>query len=174
VLPPAASIEGGAIGDRHPIDQRWTIWHIVRPLLPRAISTGLNMRQLVVIATILSLRQSMSYSLDSRDCIKTKVPSASVSSHLVSSVSRHYLRRKAVSIICSLSCSALFFPLPLAAKEQPTTDSDVPILKEATEALSSLLENWQKATIDCTFADVPRELLETKNKDKLLAKVEIA
>ncbi|KAL3806427.1 hypothetical protein ACHAXA_009625 [Cyclostephanos tholiformis] len=128
------------------------------------------MRQLVVIATILSLRQSMSYSLDSRDCIKTKVPSASVSSHLVSSVSRHYLRRKAVSIICSLSCSALFFPLPLAAKEQPTTDSDVPILKEATEALSSLLENWQKATIDCTFADVPRELLETKNKDKLLAK----
>jgi hypothetical protein len=50
----------------------------------------------------------------------------------------------------------------------------VPILKESTEALSSLLENWQKATIDCTYADVPRELLEAKNKDKLLEKVETA
>jgi hypothetical protein len=50
------------------------------------------------------------------------------------------------------------------------TDSDVPILNEATDALSSLLENWNKATIDCTYADVPRELLEAKNKEKLLEK----
>jgi hypothetical protein len=116
----------------------------------------------------------MCYSPNSSDCIKIKVPSASASSHLVSSVSHHYSRRKSFSIIRSLLCAAAVAPLPLAAKEQPTTNSDVPILKESTEALSSLLENWQKATIDCTYADVPRELLEAKNKDKLLEKVETA
>lgn len=56
------------------------------------------------------------------------------------------------------------------AKEQKSTDSDVPLLKESIEALTSLLENWDKATIDCTYADVPRELLEAKNKEKLLEK----
>jgi hypothetical protein len=33
-----------------------------------------------------------------------------------------------------------------------------------------LLDNWNKAVIDCTYADVPRELLETKNKELLLEK----
>lgn len=48
---------------------------------------------------------------------------------------------------------------------------DVGVLKDATEALSSLLENWERATVDCTYADVPRDLLEAKNKEKLLEKV---
>lgn len=32
------------------------------------------------------------------------------------------------------------------------------------------LDNWKRATIDCTYADIPRELLEQKNKDLLLEK----
>lgn len=44
------------------------------------------------------------------------------------------------------------------------------MLREATEVLSTLLDNWDRATIDCTYADVPRELLEAKNKDLLLEK----
>ena len=43
-------------------------------------------------------------------------------------------------------------------------------LMEAQTALNTLIENYQRATIDCTFADVPRDLLETKNKELLLEK----
>ena len=43
-------------------------------------------------------------------------------------------------------------------------------LVEAQETLETLLTNYKKATVDCTFADVPRELLETKNKELLLEK----
>ncbi len=133
-----------------------------------------------MVASILSLISALCYSPNSKDHIYQGhlssvevAASASASSHLVSSFA-HLYSRKAFSIICSLSCAAAFVPLPLAAKEQPTTDSDVSILKEATNALSSLLQNWQKATIDCIYADVPRELLEAKNKEKLLEKVKMA
>jgi hypothetical protein len=43
-------------------------------------------------------------------------------------------------------------------------------LLEAQDTLNTLLDNWKRATVDCTFADVPRELLETKNKKLLLEK----
>mmetsp|Transcript_28777 Transcript_28777/g.48970 ORF Transcript_28777/g.48970 Transcript_28777/m.48970 type:complete len:237 (+) Transcript_28777:58-768(+) len=56
--------------------------------------------------------------------------------------------------------------LPANAKE----DGDIALVTDATDALSSLIENWERATVDCTYADVPRELLETKNKEKLLEK----
>ena len=36
--------------------------------------------------------------------------------------------------------------------------------------MDKLLSNWKRATIDCTYADVPRELLESKNKELLLEK----
>ncbi|KAL9181259.1 hypothetical protein ACHAXT_010064 [Thalassiosira profunda] len=74
-------------------------------------------------------------------------------------------RRRAFAIVCS-TCTVPF----VAHAEEPIADPDVQLLTEATEVLSSLLENWDKATIDCTYADVPRELLETKNKEKLLEK----
>ena len=59
------------------------------------------------------------------------------------------------------------FPLIANAKED---ESDVSMITDATDALSSLIENWERATVDCTYADVPRELLEAKNKEKLLEK----
>lgn len=43
-------------------------------------------------------------------------------------------------------------------------------LVEARDTLDTLLTNYKRATIDCTFADVPRELLESKNKKLLLEK----
>jgi len=85
-------------------------------------------------------------------------------------------RRRALATIYSpiIVSTAVAFSVPVPSvaitKAQSTAGADVPILKEATEALSSLLDNWQKATTDCTYADVPRELLETKNKEKLLEK----
>eukprot|EP00527_Entomoneis_sp_CCMP2396_P000493 CAMPEP_0198147438 /NCGR_PEP_ID=MMETSP1443-20131203/35677_1 /TAXON_ID=186043 /ORGANISM="Entomoneis sp., Strain CCMP2396" /LENGTH=240 /DNA_ID=CAMNT_0043811777 /DNA_START=383 /DNA_END=1105 /DNA_ORIENTATION=+ len=43
-------------------------------------------------------------------------------------------------------------------------------LQAAKTTLDALLQNWEKAVIDCTYADVPRELLEQRNKALLLEK----
>ena len=53
---------------------------------------------------------------------------------------------------------------------EPAVISPLSNLLEAQNTLSILLENWIRATVDCTYADVPRELLEAKNKDLLLEK----
>ena len=106
----------------------------------------------LIVSTLLSVGQISSYSFAPSDNI---------------------CRRRALSKLCSpfiVSTSAVSLPFGsvASAKEQLPNDSDV--LIEATEALSSLLDNWEKATVDCTYADVPRELLEAKNKEKLLEK----
>jgi len=78
-------------------------------------------------------------------------------------------RRKIFSRRVALSQIGAAFAtvsLPANAKE----DGDISLVTDATDALSSLIENWERATVDCTYADVPRELLETKNKEKLLEK----
>lgn len=70
-----------------------------------------------------------------------------------------------------LSVAGLSLPLPAQAKNQgPSAQDEVAIIVEASETLTTLLDNWEKATVDCTYADVPRELLETKNKEQLLEK----
>ena len=51
-----------------------------------------------------------------------------------------------------------------------SSENDILQIKEATKALSSLIDNWSRATTECIYADVPRELLESKNKDRLLEK----
>ena len=51
-----------------------------------------------------------------------------------------------------------------------SADDEIQMLIDGSDALSSLLNNWERATLDCTYADVPRELLEAKNKEKLLEK----
>lgn len=43
-------------------------------------------------------------------------------------------------------------------------------LQESKDVLQKLLDNWERAVVDCTYADVPRELLEQKNKEQLLEK----
>ena len=55
----------------------------------------------------------------------------------------------------------------------PTADEDVRMLADGADALSSLLGNWERATVDCTYADVPRDLLETRNKELLLEKASV-
>lgn len=81
----------------------------------------------------------------------------------------HSRRRVLANAIASAGAATLSsVPNAIAKETQP--QSDLSILNDATEALSSLLENWDRATVDCTYADVPRELLEAKNKEKLLEK----
>lgn len=49
------------------------------------------------------------------------------------------------------------------------TEIKAPIVA-ATDTLEKLVQNWERAVIDCMYADVPRELLEQKNKELLLEK----
>lgn len=49
-------------------------------------------------------------------------------------------------------------------------EQDVQILKDCLTTLTTLVDNWERATVDCNYADIPRELLEQKNKDLLLEK----
>lgn len=78
----------------------------------------------------------------------------------------------------NLVSSQILLPLTTHAKDTPgkeKTDhlsllqvrADIVL---ATEALQKLLQYWERAVIDCTYADVPRELLEQKNKELLLEK----
>lgn len=84
------------------------------------------------------------------------------------SINNRISRRNAISIICSSPIMSSYVSTANANDE--TTDADISMLKESVEVLDSLLDNWNKATIDCTYADVPRDLLDVKNKDKLLEK----
>ena len=60
-------------------------------------------------------------------------------------------------------------PVPAASAITP-----VEALDDASDTLHTLLDNWENAVVDCTFADVPRELLETKNKEQLLEKAKVS
>ena len=78
----------------------------------------------------------------------------------------------AAVMVASLSTATLT-ALPVQAKPAVTTaviNNPLPELILAQETLGKLLDNWKRATIDCTFADVPRDLLEQKNKQLLLEK----
>ncbi|KAL7518869.1 hypothetical protein ACHAWX_003673 [Stephanocyclus meneghinianus] len=83
-------------------------------------------------------------------------------------------RRKGFENIASSAAAFAVSQLSLArianAKDAPVAQSDLSVLQHATVALSTLLGNWERATTDCTYADVPRELLDAKNKEMLLEK----
>jgi hypothetical protein len=49
-------------------------------------------------------------------------------------------------------------------------ESIIADIRLAKKVLQALLDNWQDSVVDCNYADVPRELLETKNKELLLEK----
>jgi hypothetical protein len=59
---------------------------------------------------------------------------------------------------------------PEIAVAIPAKSNPLKNLVEARDTLDILLTNYKRATIDCTYADVPRELLESKNKELLLEK----
>jgi hypothetical protein len=81
---------------------------------------------------------------------------------------RDYLVR---SISVATASFALLYPKQAKAKSSAAIATNpLPNLIEARDTLNTLLTNYKRATIDCTYADVPRELLESKNKELLLEK----
>lgn len=86
-----------------------------------------------------------------------------------------------ITTTATATTAAIYKPSPALAISQSSTststsptntsaNNDIQTIIEAAETLNKLLTNWDKATIDCTYADVPRELLEQKNKEQLLEK----
>lgn len=84
-------------------------------------------------------------------------------------------RRSAVSqtiaTATTVVASVMMTPTNRAiAEEEPEAVTIRAKLEQAADTLQKLVDNWSKAVIDCTYADVPRDLLETKNKEQLLEK----
>ena len=99
-------------------------------------------------------------------CVLIFLDTKGVSSY--STKSHHFTRRRCIQIACA-SFVANSNALISNAKVK-TTINPLENLLEAQGTLNTLLTNYKRATIDCTFAEVPRELLETKNKELLLEK----
>jgi hypothetical protein len=63
-----------------------------------------------------------------------------------------------------------FLPRSVFAAVNPSPEEAVETLISARTTLAFLLANWEKTVIDCSTADVSRDLLETQNKEQLLEK----
>ena len=77
--------------------------------------------------------------------------------------------------ICSrraaLHGAAAALSLPESARAGQPSGADVSARLDAgVGAMDVLLREWDELTIDCTYAEVPKALLETKNKELLLEK----
>ena len=78
--------------------------------------------------------------------------------------------------ICSrraaLYGAAAALSLPESVRAGQLSGADVSArLDGGIRTMDVLLRDWDELTIDCTYAEVPRSLLETKNKELLLEKV---
>jgi hypothetical protein len=80
--------------------------------------------------------------------------------------------RQVALIGLSITPASILPTRALAVSSDTTTV--VASIQDATQTLQTLLDNWEKAVIDCTFADIPRELLESKNKEQLLEKAKVS
>lgn len=115
------------------------------------------------------LRRVLSFSIlsHSRRWNKSIVRRARFSDELVDR--RSLLSKVAIATMTMTETVATVLnPQPAIAAVDATTT--IQGIRDARNTLTKLLENWEKAVVDCTFADVPRELLETKNKEQLLEK----
>lgn len=69
---------------------------------------------------------------------------------------------------------ATSFPQPAHSKssngDNNGNDDVEEALVQARTTLQKLVDNWSTAIFDCTYADVPRDLLKTENKELLLEK----
>ena len=67
--------------------------------------------------------------------------------------------------LCGGAAAALSLPASVCAAIDVNAQ-----LNAGVSALDVLLRDWDSLTIDCTYAEIPRALLETKNKELLLEK----
>jgi hypothetical protein len=105
---------------------------------------------------------------------ETRTSAATTSSRERLLLSRRDWATSAITTLLSTTL-VLVPPQPSLASGAGTQDinsreSVIAAIRLARKALEALLDNWQDSVVDCNYADVPRELLETKNKEQLLEK----
>jgi hypothetical protein len=103
---------------------------------------------------------------------ETRTPAATSRERLL--LSRREWAASAVTTLLSTSL-ILVSPKPSLATDAGveatnSRESVIAAIRLARKALEALLDNWQESVVDCNYADVPRELLEAKNKEQLLEK----
>lgn len=74
-----------------------------------------------------------------------------------------------VAILSGLPTSPLLASARELAPAQEPSEYFATI-QDARSKLDVLLQNWERATVQCNYADVPRDLLRTENKAILLEK----
>ena len=82
-------------------------------------------------------------------------------------------RRVWIQHVSTFTVGLLSRPPPGHASIGSTSsDNEVLIdsIRDAQKTLGLLLTNWQRATVECNYADVPRDLLSADNKQLLLEK----
>jgi len=86
--------------------------------------------------------------------------------------SSHALSPKTIcSRRAALYGAAAALSLPESVRAGQPSGADVSARLDAgMRAMDVLLRDWGELTIDCTYAEVPKSLLETKNKELLLEK----
>jgi hypothetical protein len=75
----------------------------------------------------------------------------------------------AVAILFGFPTSPLLASAGELAHAQEPTEY-IATIQDARSKLDILLQNWERATVQCNYADVPRDLLRTENKAILLEK----
>jgi len=75
-------------------------------------------------------------------------------------------RRLSLGLLAG-SCLSIAAPV-LAVQGEAKPDRDLIKLQVGLKGLNKLLDNWEEETTLCNYAEVTRELLQQKNKDKLL------
>ena len=115
----------------------------------------------VVVSTLIALKNTNGFSIQNEQQSK-------------STISRRVALLKVPQLINTVTLmSVTTTPMKVSARAPNTNNNaldDIQTIVDAADTLDKLLNNWDKATIDCTYADVPRELLEQKNKEQLLEK----
>ena len=76
----------------------------------------------------------------------------------------------AAKLVAASSTINLVLPTKASQASDTATTSSLAAIQDAADTLQKLLDNWKKAVVDCTYADVPRELLSQENKQELLEK----
>jgi hypothetical protein len=151
-----------------------------------SMSMSMSMTMLISIASFFLLCTSSSSSflfgeaLQQTTCrrILTQAPVPLLASLPATSSRRTWFETIATT---TLSGVAVLVTIPSAAASHagaatypPTITTDaaslIQSIQDAQTTLGLLLDNWERATTQCNYADVPRDLLSADNKQQLLEK----
>jgi len=119
----------------------------------------------------LALCVALSLGLD----VRPRYASQPAAAHNVAPKPRNVDRRVFGGVASATLASLSHVPTASAAADRmlaaPTAEapvSDAANLRDGLQRIEALVEDWDAATLNCRFAEVNRDLLQSENKDELL------